>query len=108
MWQWPVAAVLTVALAALVYAPPPATDGVRANVTDTQALTIVLNRCAGCHAQQPTQPGFAQASGGVRLEAIEQLRAHHNAIYTQSITDTTIPLTNLTDITDKKHTLLKT
>ena len=106
MWQWPVAAVLTVALAALVYAPPPATDGVRANVTDTQALTIVLNRCAGCHAQQPTQPGFAQASGGVRLEAIEQLRAHRDAVYAQSVAGTAMPLANLTGMTDEERALL--
>ena len=106
MWQWPVAGVLTVVLAALVYVPPPTGADARAAVTDTQALTIVLNRCAGCHAQQPVQPGFTEAAGGIRLESIEQLKVHGDAVYTQSVAATAMPLANLTGMTDAERAQL--
>ena len=43
-------------------------------INDTQALALVQVHCAGCHADVPTQAGFATAPAGIVLAHVEQLQ----------------------------------
>lgn len=67
---------------------------------------IVEQRCAGCHAQQPSQPGFLTAPQGILLETEAEIRQHAQAIYQQTVVLKAMPIGNLTRITDAERSTL--
>jgi uncharacterized membrane protein len=98
-------ALLVVALAPVRFltlpesSPPPAID-----IARVQA--IVGQRCAPCHAKNPTQPGFNAAPNGLEFDSIESLRAHRPEVQLQ-VASRLMPLGNLTQMTeDERATLL--
>jgi uncharacterized membrane protein len=66
---------------------------------------IVEQRCVPCHATSPTQPGFSSAPNGVVLQTVEQLRAHLPEVR-QQLAMRTMPLGNLTGMTDAERELV--
>ena len=64
-------------------------------VTDAQALSILAIHCTGCHAQVPTQPGFAAAPGGIVLETLGQLGQYRQQAIT-AVSTGYMPLANMT------------
>ncbi|MBX2825334.1 MAG: urate hydroxylase PuuD [Gammaproteobacteria bacterium] len=77
-----------------------------AEVSAAQAQAIVLQRCAGCHAQAPTQPGFASAPKGIHLETAQQIESQAALIYQQSVVTRAMPVGNLTGMTDEERAML--
>ena len=64
--------------------------------------TIIVQRCAPCHAEHPTQAGFPSAPNGIRLQTPEQVLAHAAQVEVQLATQA-MPLGNLTAITPQER-----
>jgi len=58
-----------------------------------------------CHATHPTLLGFAAAPNGLVLENVAQLEAHLPEVQ-QQLTNRTMPLGNLTAMTEDERALL--
>ncbi|PWT72727.1 MAG: hypothetical protein C5B46_06385 [Proteobacteria bacterium] len=67
--------------------------------------TIVASRCAVCHAQVPTQPGFTAAPKGVMFDSAERIAAQAAQIYQQTSTRV-MPIGNLTGMTDAEREVI--
>lgn len=76
-------------------------------VSDNRMLEIIQARCASCHSEVPTQPGFATAPKNVVLQKIEQVRQHKTMIYQTTIVSQVMPLANLTAITDSERNQIR-
>ncbi len=66
---------------------------------------IVAARCVPCHAAAPTQPGFAAAPQGLRLDTPEAIVTHAAAMGAQ-VQAGAMPIGNLTGMTDAERTQL--
>lgn len=103
----PLAGTAVLAMLAFLLAPSTPKDDPRAaQVTFTEVRTVLANRCVSCHAAQPTQPGFAQAPGGVVLDQPERVSAYAAKIYQQVVQSKVMPPGNLTGMTEEERTLL--
>jgi uncharacterized membrane protein len=70
----------------------------------TQVQSIVEQRCVPCHSAHPSsQFGFNAAPNGIVLETLDQLRAHLPEVQKQ-VSLRTMPLGNLTGMTDTERT----
>jgi len=65
-------------------------------------MDIVQRRCAGCHSRQPSMAGFSAAPLGITLETPAELLQHRQRVY-QSVAARTMPLANLTEMTDSER-----
>ncbi|GGE65545.1 urate hydroxylase PuuD [Massilia psychrophila] len=104
-WKYPAIGVLL--LLALVVAlapqPPRAAEVATKAVQFAQVQAIVIQRCATCHADHPTQPGFATAPAGIALNTPEDIRQNAVKIYQQAVQMKAMPLANLTNMTDAER-----
>ena len=64
-------------------------------------------RCLQCHAEQPTQPGFAQPPKGVVLETAAQMAANAAKV-AETVGNRYMPIGNLTQMTDGERALIAT
>ena len=67
---------------------------------------IVELRCAGCHALNPSVPGFSAPPGGVRLDATDALVKNAAKINASAVVTRSMPPGNSTGMTDEERTLL--
>lgn len=107
---WPIIAAVLI-LAAIAWAIAPKPVAVSAGEGSTEALfgqvqTVVADRCVSCHAQVPTQPGFAAAPKGILLETPEQILAQAVTIHQQTVVTRAMPIGNLTGITDDERSTI--
>ncbi|MFC5509825.1 urate hydroxylase PuuD [Massilia jejuensis] len=105
-WKFPAAGVALLAVLAVLIAPeaPGARQpGPDAAAQFTRVNAIVGQRCASCHAAQPTQPGFSAAPAGVMLDSPQRVAQHAARIYQQTVQLKTMPLANLTRMTDAER-----
>jgi uncharacterized membrane protein len=72
----------------------------------TQVQRIVEQRCTPCHATNPTQPGFDAPGGGILLETRAQIEAQAGLIKALAVDTRTMPLGNLTQMTDEERATL--
>ena len=87
---------------------PPACSRVAASGEAAQVQHIVQLRCVPCHAATtPTQAGFSAAPNGLVLETLEQLSAHLPQVQ-QQLVARTMPLGNLTAMTDQERSAMLT
>ncbi|MFN9773676.1 MAG: urate hydroxylase PuuD [Burkholderiales bacterium] len=68
-----------------------------------QVGPIVVQRCAGCHAAQPTYPGFASPPKNVVLDSPDAILRQAQAIHQQTVVAKAMPIGNLTQITDAER-----
>lgn len=112
---WATAAVTAAALVILVYltakptlatrtVPPPAFTIAPPFV---EARAVIVERCAVCHSETPTMPGFAAPPGNVRLDTPQQIWTLRSRIRTRAIEQRTMPPGNITGITDDERELLR-
>ncbi|MCL4801058.1 MAG: urate hydroxylase PuuD [Burkholderiales bacterium] len=102
-----VAAALVLGLAvAIAPAPPGAPAAAGDAVPFAKVQPIIAERCAVCHAEKPTYPGFQQPPGGVRLDSPAHIKAAAARIHQQTIATQAMPIGNLTKMTDAERTLL--
>ncbi|WP_419812795.1 urate hydroxylase PuuD [Bacterioplanoides sp.] len=99
------AAVMLAALAAVMAPAKIEAKAGEAVLSDAQAMTIVEQRCTACHAQQPTNPGFASAPAGIVLESAEQVLAVKDKTI-PALQTGYMPLGNLTGMTDNERQAL--
>ena len=96
---------LTVALApGRESSPAGAATGETGDFVRVQA--IMRQRCVACHAERPTQPGFAQAPGGVLLDTPDRIRTAAPRIHQAAVVARTMPIANLTGITESERATL--
>lgn len=67
---------------------------------------IVRERCASCHAERPTQPGFVKAPAGVLLDTADRIRVAAPRIHQAAVVTKTMPIANLTGITESERAVL--
>jgi uncharacterized membrane protein len=77
-----------------------------APVSFAEVEAIVDQRCRTCHATRPTNAGFPAPPNGVVLERPEQIRAMAPRILVRAVTTKTMPLGNLTGMTEEERATL--
>ncbi|CAN5261212.1 urate hydroxylase PuuD [soil metagenome] len=112
-WAYPAAGCGILLAVAIAIAPFPSSSSTNSSVSPAadqfgRVQAIVSQRCASCHAAHPTQPGFAAAPAGILLETPAQLRQHGARVYRQAVQLKTMPLANLTRMTDAERAALGT
>ena len=110
-WGYPAAGVALLAVVAVAIAPKPAAKPAAgatpaAAVDTAKVMPVVAQRCAVCHSDKPTQPGFATAPTGVMLHTPELLRQHAARVYQQTVQMKSMPIGNLTNMTDEERALI--
>jgi len=98
----PVAAAVLLFATAFAVAPHDAGTSAAAGgarISYAAVAPIVAQRCAVCHAAQPTQPGFSSAPEGVLLDTPAHVAANAQRIYAQAVTSHAMPIGNVTHIT---------
>ncbi len=70
------------------------------------ARAIIDTRCVTCHAAHPTSPSFPQAPGGVMLDEPARIRTLAPRILQRAVITKTMPLGNLTGITEEERRTL--
>jgi len=99
-------AVLAATAAVLAPAPAPPSAATDPSITRFEAIQhIVALRCAPCHAEAPTQPGFVTAPKGLLLDSPDAILTHVSVIAPQVATNA-MPIGNLTGMTDAERTQL--
>jgi uncharacterized membrane protein/cytochrome c551/c552 len=78
----------------------------RPPVSFATANTILQTRCVTCHSQTPSNPSFPAAPQGVMLDTPERIHAYADRIYLRTVHTKTMPLGNITGITDEERELL--
>ena len=104
-WLLPAGALGLVALAVVTAPRAPAAPSAAAGQF-AAVRVVVAQRCAPCHSAAPTYPGFTVAQGGVMLDTPEQLRAWASRMLERAVTAKTMPLGNVTQMTDAERELL--
>ncbi len=103
----PAAAVALLLGVAVAIAPAPRSAApAAAGVSFDAVRPIIAERCAVCHAAKPTFPGFQQPPGGLTFDTPEQIKAAAPRIHQQTIATQTMPIGNLTKMTDDERALL--
>ena len=107
-WWIPVTALLAaVALAVAIRPDEGGGTGTPArDVTDSEAIAIVQQRCVPCHSESPTQEGYETAPAGVVLETREQIVDRADAIREQAVRTEAMPLGNVTGMTTEERETL--
>ncbi len=105
---WPlIPAVLLLAGLIIATAPEPRSvkqaGESKLKIETSEAFAIVLQRCVKCHAPVPTFEGFASAPLGVELDSQEKLLKHAERVYQTVVILRTMPLANMTQITDAER-----
>jgi uncharacterized membrane protein len=103
--------VLTLA-AVIVAVAPPALPSMTATALSPgmegrRVRMIIEQRCVPCHATSPTQPGFSAPPNGLVLQTLDQLAVHLPEVQ-QQLATRTMPLGNLTLMTEDERSLLLT
>jgi uncharacterized membrane protein len=75
-------------------------------VSDEQAYAILERRCTTCHSEHPSNPSFPEAPSGVKLDRPEWVRLQAERIQVRAIDTHTMPLGNLTGMTDAERDTL--
>jgi len=103
-WWLPLLALLLLA-ALVVYLKPPALASTGNAVSFSSVKSIIDQRCVPCHANEPSQPGFAQPPKGIVLQQFQQIH-QHRALIAQVVGSRYMPIGNLTAMTDAERASL--
>jgi len=68
--------------------------------------TVFQKRCVSCHSAHPTQAGFPVAPLGMMMDTPEQIAAKKDSIYERTVVLKTMPIGNLTQMTDEERELI--
>lgn len=109
-WLLPVAVLALVALAVATAprgsgAGPTAGGGPAAGFAEVRV--VIAQRCAPCHSSAPTYPGIPTAPAGVMFDTPAEIQAKAPRILDRAVTTKTMPLANLTGITEAEREALR-
>ena len=93
---------VAIIIVAVALKPAPAAKPAAASVSFAQVQAIIQARCAGCHAEHPTQPGFVAAPKGHMLDTPARMLAQ-TAEIRQQVGSRAMPIGNLTQMTDDER-----
>ena len=107
---WPaLLGVLALAATAAALAPRAAPSTIPPAATPAAEFSavqrIVVERCVPCHSASPTEPGFATAPQGLRLDTPEAILTHV-AVIAPQVQARAMPIGNLTGMTDAERSRL--
>ena len=108
---WPLVPAVLLLIGLIVATAPkaptasPQGDSSRAVDINT-AFTIIQQRCTTCHSHKPTFAGFASAPLGVELDTQDKLLLQAERVYQSVVITRTMPLANLSKITDKEREII--
>jgi uncharacterized membrane protein len=71
-----------------------------------QVREVIEQRCASCHAERPTYPGFASAPKNVVLDSADAILRQAQAVHQQTVVTRAMPIGNLTQISDAERALI--
>ena len=71
-----------------------------------QAFAVIQTRCANCHSAQPSSPMFSAPPAGVVLDTPQQMETQKARIYQRSVVLKTMPLANMTQMTEPERSLI--
>ena len=102
-----VSVVLLLAIAAAIV-PESARTGTQAAAASNFAEVeqVITERCASCHATQPTQPGFTAPPSGVVFDNADDITRQALVIHQQTVVSKVMPIGNLTQMTDDERALI--
>jgi uncharacterized membrane protein len=108
VWWIPVTAALGIAAVAVAIRPVGGSSGRAAtgaaSVPFSRARAIVQERCVPCHSANPTK--VAAAPLGIELDTAEEIHAQAAAIQRVAVESTTMPLGNVTGMTQDERDVL--
>jgi len=100
-WQWPVSVLLVLGL--IWFTAPVISDSDEEVIEETEAFAIVQTRCIACHSQKPSNPDFEKAPGGLKFDTLAEVRKATSRILAQTVLAETMPLGNITKMTDEER-----
>jgi uncharacterized membrane protein len=106
VWGYPIAGVALLLALAVVLAPKAPVAGAATAGQFAKVQAVVAQRCVSCHSATPTQAGFATAPAGVMLHDETSIRQNAVKIYQQAVQLKTMPIANLTNMTDEERALI--
>ncbi len=71
-----------------------------------EVQAIVQSRCGTCHSRVPSAAGFAAAPAGVTFDDANSVRRLAMRIYQRAVVTRTMPLANVTGMTDEERAVL--
>jgi uncharacterized membrane protein len=108
---WPAAGVALLGVVAVMIAPQPRPQvasnaaGDAANAVSFAKVQEIVNaRCVQCHAEAPKM--MPTAAKGIKLDTVDEIKAHAQLIYQQAVQQKAMPLGNVTQITEDERALL--
>ena len=72
-------------------------------VSIARAWTILQSRCVSCHAKSPANAALSEAPLGIELDTMDGLRLNAERVYLATVITRTMPLGNLTQMTDAER-----
>lgn len=75
-------------------------------VSFATVTTIMDARCTTCHAVKPASNLFPMPPQGVTLDTPEAIKRHAERVFMRSVATKTMPLANMTGMTDEERSLL--
>jgi uncharacterized membrane protein len=106
IWAIPAIGAVAVLLLAWAIKPDDADSGsTTTTIAYSRVAPVIEQRCAPCHAQTPTEPGFSSPPAGIVLETPAQIAARANEIKTV-VSTKAMPLGNLTGMTSEERALV--
>ncbi len=107
VWWIPVTAALGIAALAVWMRPAssPAASTTTA-VPFARVHAIVAARCVPCHSAKPTEPGFSSPPKGIAFDTPAEIEGKAELIRQQAVQQHTMPLGNLTHMTDAERATL--
>ena len=106
VWTLPAAGAAVLALA-YVTAPPSSDRGdAGPSVAFAEVQTLVQQHCVSCHSATPTDESFDVAPKNVMFDTPVQIKAMAQKIKATAVTTDTMPLGNMTEMTDEERILL--
>jgi len=78
-------------------------DGNAEPLSNSEVYSIIETRCASCHHDNPSHPGFATPPAGIKFIDIASVESQAEAIYKQSVVTKAMPIGNLTGMTNEER-----
>jgi uncharacterized membrane protein len=100
---WVIAALAIGVALAFFLAPRAPADSA---TTFAEANRVIQSRCVACHSASPTHPTAPVAAAGVMLDTPREIAAWAARIHDRAVVTRTMPLANLTGMTDEERALL--
>ncbi|MDJ0956568.1 MAG: urate hydroxylase PuuD [Arenicellales bacterium] len=103
-----ISVILLLGVAAAIVPGSAATKSIEATskLSFAQVESVIKQRCASCHASQPTQPGFTGAPAGIVFDSAKDIVNQAIQIHQQTVVSKVMPIGNLTGMTEEERSLI--